>query len=48
MNGGGERESKQAPAGLVKERSDLRIDRVIGSAPEPAFLGARVSLTRRF
>jgi hypothetical protein len=24
---------------LVKERSDLRIDRVIGSAPEPAFLG---------
>jgi hypothetical protein len=28
-----------APSGLVEERSDLRIDRVIGSAPEPAFLG---------
>jgi hypothetical protein len=28
-----------APPGLVKERSDLRIDRVIGSAPEPDFLG---------
>jgi hypothetical protein len=28
-----------APSGLVKERSDLRIDRVIGSAREPAFLG---------
>jgi hypothetical protein len=28
-----------APSGLVKQRSDLRIDRVIGSAPEPAFLG---------
>jgi hypothetical protein len=27
-----------APPGLVKERGDLRIDRVIGSAPEPAFL----------
>jgi hypothetical protein len=26
-----------APSGLVKERSDLRIHRVIGSAPEPAF-----------
>jgi len=28
-----------APLGLVEERSDLRVDRVIGSAPEPAFLG---------
>ncbi len=28
-----------APPSLVKERIDLRIDRVIGSAPEPAFLG---------
>jgi hypothetical protein len=28
-----------APAGLVRERPDLRIDRVIGSGPEPAFLG---------
>jgi hypothetical protein len=28
-----------APAGLVKERRDLRIDRVIGAVPEPAFVG---------
>ena len=28
-----------APAGLVKKRKDLRIDRIIGSAPEPAFAG---------
>jgi hypothetical protein len=28
-----------APAGLVKERRDLRVDRVLGSAPEPAFAG---------
>jgi len=28
-----------APSGLVKERTDLRIDRVIGVAPEPAFAG---------
>jgi Domain of unknown function (DUF4336) len=28
-----------APAGLVKERRDLRIDRVLGSVSEPAFVG---------
>ena len=28
-----------APSGLVKERPDLRIDRVIGAVPEPAFAG---------
>jgi hypothetical protein len=28
-----------APAGLVKERRDLRIDRVLGSVSEPAFAG---------
>jgi hypothetical protein len=28
-----------APSGLVKERTDLRIDRVIGAMPEPAFQG---------
>ena len=34
-----------APSGLVKERSDVRVDRVIGSAPEPAFLGVIDELT---
>jgi hypothetical protein len=29
-----------APAGLAKKRRDLRIDRVPGSSPEPAFDGA--------
>jgi hypothetical protein len=29
-----------APAGLAKKRRDLRIDRVHGGAPEPAFEGA--------
>jgi hypothetical protein len=28
-----------APAGLLEKRSDLRIDRTHGSAPEPAFAG---------
>lgn len=28
-----------APAGLAGKRPDLRIDRVLGSAPEPAFAG---------
>jgi len=28
-----------APAGLAKKRPDLRIDRVHGAAPEPAFVG---------
>ncbi len=28
-----------APAGLAKKRPDLRIDRVVGAAPEPAFAG---------
>ncbi len=28
-----------APAGLASQRSDLRIDRVLGVAPEPAFAG---------
>lgn len=26
-----------APSGLVKERADLRVDRIIGATPEPAF-----------
>jgi hypothetical protein len=34
-----------APAGLVRERPGLRIDRVIGSMPEPAFAGVVDELT---
>lgn len=28
-----------APAGLARKRPDLRVDRVVGAAPEPAFAG---------
>jgi len=34
-----------APAGLVRERPDLRIDRVIGSMPEAAFAGVVDEMT---